>query len=286
VIAAQPLPGAGGHAWAAFKLVSPPGVARRRGSVLALAAVSLLLVLTSLHALLEAQGAQAALERELAHRERLAALGRVVAGVAHEVRNPLSAIKLRVELALDADDLGPRHTRELAVASEEIGRLDRLVADLLLVAGKSAGARSPVDLGELAARRAMLLEPWAAERGVQLVAGGSAPAEVDVDAVGRLVDNLLRNAVEASPVGARVEVCASSEGGSSLLSVLDEGDGVPDHHREELFEPFFTTKARGTGLGLPISRAVAAAHGGALAYRREGDRTCFSATFPAAPSPA
>ncbi len=237
-----------------------------------------------------AQNEKDVLAAELAAKERLAALGRVVAGVAHEVRNPLAAMRLRVDMALESGDLGPRHERELDVVSSEITRLDRLVSDLLLVAGQRSIERRQYDLGDLVAARVELLTPWAAERGVQLSVAGQASAEIDADSVARLIDNLVRNAVEASPEGGvvSIDVLPIDEGQGARVQiavrVFDEGEGVPPDHAAELFEPFFTLKPKGTGLGLAISRAIVAAHGGALAYRREGDRTCFEATFAAVPS--
>ncbi|MFT3775514.1 MAG: ATP-binding protein [Minicystis sp.] len=219
---------------------------------------------------------------ELSQRERLAALGRVVTGVAHEVRNPLASIKLRVDLGRNRAGTPPQLAQELSFVSEEITRLDRLVADLLVVAGRRNGPRVQTALGALVERRAALLKPWAEERGVRVEVSGDAVAEVDADAVARAVDNLVRNAVEASPAGgvARVEVGEDAAG--ARVRVLDHGAGVDEGRVSELFEPFFTTKPEGTGLGLALSRAIAATHGGALTYDRRGGVTAFELTLPRA----
>ena len=222
------------------------------------------------------------LSRELAQKERLAALGRVAAGVAHEVRNPLASIKLRLDLTAASPALAEPVRTAVRAASEEIARLDRLVADLLLVAGQKMGPRRPVELGELVRARALALQPWSAERRVELRVDGEGVADADPESVARAVDNVIRNAVEASPPGGQVRARVVATGAEVEVRVQDRGAGVPPARANELFEPFFTTKAEGTGLGLAISRAIARAHGGALRYRRAGDETHFSLTLPEA----
>jgi signal transduction histidine kinase len=213
----------------------------------------------------------------LAEERHLAALGRIASALAHEVRNPLAAIKLRVDLARES--AGAEATEDLAFVGREIERLDRLVTDLLVVARTRPRAPVRCDLGELAGERATLLDAWAAERGVSFLVRGSAHAVLDVDAVARAIDNLMRNAVEASPNGACVEIEVRDTGDGVELSVTDDGPGVGEAMLPRLFEPFSTTKPKGTGLGLALARAVALAHHGALDYRRtrsDRERTCFT----------
>jgi signal transduction histidine kinase len=225
-----------------------------------------------------AQEDRGRLMAELAEHERWAALGRVVAGVAHEVRNPLAAIKLRTDLADAASDLSPTLRDDLRLIGSEVTRLDRLVRDLLLLADRKPkpDARIRVDLGDLVARRASLLQPWAVERGVTVNTSGHGDASIDADAVTRAVDNLLKNAVEASPKGAAVTATVRDGDTSVRIAISDRGDGVVADKTSLVFEPFFTTKPTGTGLGLALSRAVAEAHEGALLYSREGGITVFA----------
>ena len=226
---------------------------------------------------------QERLQQKLAQQERLAALGRVAAGVAHEVRNPLASIKLRLDLAAARTALPPEVASAISHATTEIGRLDRLVADLLIVAGRATGPKRPASLGELAKSRVETLLPWARTRGVEVSCQGDARVEIDTDSVARSIDNLLRNAVEASAAGDGVDVMITSSGGVATLSVVDHGPGVAPEHALELFEPFFTTKPDGTGLGLPLSRAIARGHGGDVSYHRDAGTTRLDLVLPEAP---
>jgi signal transduction histidine kinase len=214
--------------------------------------------------------------RELSEHERWAALGRVVAGVAHEVRNPLAAIKLRADLAEATTDLSPALREDFALIGSEVARLDRLVRDLLLLTGRRSVARVDTDLAQLVQQRASLLGPWALGQHVELAVSGSGHATVDVDAMTRAVDNLVRNAVEASRPDGGVGITVVAGAEKVSIVVEDGGDGVPAEHAALLFEPFFTTKTGGTGLGLALSRSVAEAHGGTLRYERDAGSTRFS----------
>jgi signal transduction histidine kinase len=281
VVAAAPSDG--GTTWAAVLL--PPSAYLRpwRWIVIVLAVAVALLVASALRVawlFKNSVAAEERLQRELAQKDRLAALGRVAAGVAHEVRNPLASIKLRLDLTAASQPLTDEAKQSIVAASGEIARLDRLVSDLLLVAGKQPGPRAPVEMGALARSRAEALGPWAREREVAIVVGGRGGAVADAESVARALDNVLRNAVEASPPRSTVEVQVNAEAGAVQVNVEDRGAGVEAARAGELFEPFFTTKTDGTGLGLAISRAIARAHGGELTYARVGEVTRFQLSLP------
>jgi signal transduction histidine kinase len=323
-VGAAPLD-AGGFAWAATVMTPPRWTPILRIVGVLLGLTSLALVLASLHAISSvergATGLKASLaalskdlgapvprpsvrelsevadgiaslaselaraQAALADRERLALLGRVTAGLAHELRNPLASIKLQVDLACRRPDASPAVVDKLKDVVEEIARLDRLVNDLLTVAVRRTGPRQDTDVADLVRRRADLLQPLANDRRVRVEVRGHARTAIDRDAVARVIDNLVRNAIEASPEGARVGIEVTNGSAQTLLRVSDEGAGVPEEHRAELFEPFFTTKAGGVGLGLALARAVAMAHGGTLRYARQGATTVFELCLPEVQKP-
>jgi signal transduction histidine kinase len=284
---AAPTP-AGSFAWVVYTVRPPVFLWMWRVLLVSLTVATLLLVGTALGTVVSVRRGVDVLNASL-----VALAGdlaspvprpRAAAGVAHEVRNPLASIKLRVDLGRMRPDTPPQLAGELASVSEEITRLDRLVADLLMVAGRRICSRTSTSLGDLVEQRASLLAPWAGERGVRIQPSGKATCPLDADAVARALDNLVRNAVEASPTGEAVEVQVLDDDSSGArVRVLDRGGGVDDARVPELFEPFFTTKPDGTGLGLALSRAIAAAHGGTLTYARKDGVTCFELTFPRAP---
>lgn len=229
--------------------------------------------------LAHAQAHSHTLERSLAHQERLAGLGRVVAGVAHEVRNPLAAMKLRLE-AMARRPLDERSSRDVGVCLGELARLDEVVGALLLVSRKGPPVCEGISLGALARARAAALAPVAAARGVTVRVEGDADVRANASQLARVVDNLLRNAVEASPDGGVVRVSIEACDGACELRVCDGGDGVPAEHEGALFEPFFSLRAEGLGLGLFLSRSLLEAHGGTLRYARLDGLTVFTARLP------
>ncbi|MEZ4299496.1 MAG: HAMP domain-containing sensor histidine kinase [Polyangiaceae bacterium] len=268
--------------------------------------------------LANARDRELALERKVAHEARLGSLGRLVAGVAHEIRNPLTGIKLLLD-GMRRRELDRRTDRDVQTCLAEIARLGDIVTAFLGIARDARAERVEIDLAELCAERATAAAAMANSREITITCRGDARVIGERDAVVQIVDNLLRNAVEASPDGAEVEVVvargatgdaspaslgdgespASLGDGESLASlgdgaspassagarieVIDRGEGVPMHLADDLFEPFVTSKPGGTGLGLWISYTAATSRGGDLKYDRASDRTRFTLTLPSRP---
>ncbi len=235
--------------------------------------------------LAEAQERERGLMQDLSHRDRLSALGRVVAGVAHEIRNPLAGVKLKLDVLDRSRDTAPGVRADVRSCLEEIGRLDRIVQSFLVVARKSKRQVMPVALGPLVDERIRLLQAIATARAVEIHRDGDATALGDRDELARSFDNLLRNAVEASPPNRAVMARLSTAGDAVHVSIIDHGDGVPDDRRAELFEPFVTSKADGMGLGLWLSRSLLEADGGSLVYERVAGTTVFRVSLPVGSNP-
>jgi signal transduction histidine kinase len=197
------------------------------------------------------------LERELAERERLAALGRMAATVAHEIKNPLSAIKSIAQVMCEDEQLNHEYERDLRLIVGETDRLSQSVTQLLSFARKESAAEQPLSVDELLRSLVHLFQANAREQGVTLeceIKCDAVLAGKCVSALRDAVSNLLLNALQAMPSGGQVNLIADNVNGELAIVVEDSGSGVPDDLRERIWEPFFTTRQRGTGLGLAIVR--------------------------------
>lgn len=220
---------------------------------------------------------------KLVQAERLAALGQIATAVAHEIRNPLAAIRLTVQLmGEEAHDTRLREDCDMLM--REAARLELFLDDLLAFARPDPGVREPVDLAGVVADVCDLEQARADHLGVALTRAVAPELPRVLGDRRRLVQvcaNLMLNAIQAAGPGGRVEVRAAAESPGVALAVTDTGPGVPPEVADRLFTPFVTSKPNGTGLGLALSSRIAREHGGDLVYRREGDRTVFALTLPA-----
>lgn len=229
----------------------------------------------------ELQRAQEALVRS----ERLASVGRLAAGLAHELGNPLAAVRGYVELLGEEPALSPPNARAFVVrAQREVERMHELLRDLLDFARLDAHTLGPVRAGDLFADALRTVRPQASFRDV------AATTEVVGDVVlwgdaGRLhqvLVNLLLNAADAHATTLRLRAWVD---GDAHLSVADDGDGIAPEHLGRLFEPFFTTRppGKGTGLGLAIAQRILEQHGGRIDVQSApGEGTTFTLSLPAA----
>jgi signal transduction histidine kinase len=207
-------------------------------------------------------------ERAAFENEKLAAIGRLAAGIAHEVRNPLGVVRASASLVQEHFREGEDAHRACRFIVEETDRLDGLIASLLAFARPTALALRPVPVAQIVARAEGLARDVLPPRAAALVVRGTERLDetvtADPELVAQLLLGLVTNAAEAAGPGGSIELRARREDGGVVLAVADDGPGVAAADRERVFEPFFTTKERGTGLGLAMADRIARAHGGAL----------------------
>ncbi|MFN2531284.1 MAG: sensor histidine kinase [Pyrinomonadaceae bacterium] len=225
------------------------------------------------------------LERELAERERLAALGRMAATVAHEIKNPLSAIKSIAQVMREDENLSADYARDLSLIVGETDRLSQSVTQLLSFARKESPAEKSLNVDDLIRSIVGLFKATARERGIEVseeIRTGAELANNSVGPVRDAVSNLLLNALQAAPFGGKVSVLAFSRDGELQITVRDTGAGVPPELRERIWEPFFTTRQRGTGLGLAIVRKRMQDVGGtaSLGPAAKGEGAVFHLSLP------
>jgi len=234
------------------------------------------------------------MEGQLRHAERLASLGRLVAGVAHEVRNPLATIRLRVQMCRrDAADAKVKES--CFIALEEIERLNGIVNRLLNFARPIQLQLEPVDLRGLVQERIQSFEELALRRRVQLMTNlpnRNFLTLVDKDRMAQVFDNIIQNALEAmSEHGGTLSVTLAShtkkdeKTAGVSVEFQDTGKGMDSTVVGHVFDPFFTTKPSGTGLGLSISHELVRAHGGDIRIESaEGRGTNVRITIPSSPT--
>jgi two-component system, NtrC family, sensor histidine kinase HydH len=223
-------------------------------------------------------------KERLVQEERLAAVGRLASGVAHEIRNPVSAIVSALSTARGNALTASEREEMFDIAAKESRRLERLTTDLLTYARPRNPQKAPSSLDDTLGYVADVCRPRGNGRGVTIHAHSSSGLLADIDAtyVQQALVDLVMNAVEASPPEGRVDLRAGeNSNGSMRIEVENVGSCIPPASVARIFEPFFTTKPQGTGLGLAIARNIARAHGGDLVLSaNEPDRVCFTLTFP------
>ena len=220
----------------------------------------------------------------LIHTERLAAIGRMASHVTHEVRNPLSSIGLNVEMLADEVE-GAEAIALLRAIQLEIDRLTSITEEYLRLARLPAPHREAEDLGGLIDSVVAFLrrEMDAAQVTLDVKIDADLPyVAVDEAQIRQALLNLLKNAREAMPDGGVIRVRVELDGDEVRVIVADQGNGIDSKEREHIFDLFYTTKVGGTGLGLPLTQQIVAAHGGRITcVPAAGGGTAFEIHFPA-----
>ena len=206
-----------------------------------------------------------ALEEQIRQSEKLAAVGRLAAGIAHEVRNPLSSMRGLARFLGRNLDESSREAEYLKVMVEEIDRLNRVISGLLDFARPRQPEIAPIHLNEVARHTSDLITDDARHQGISVREDMSPLNPVvcaDRDQIIQAMLNVLLNALEAMPEGGRMTVMTQVENGEAVFAVEDTGPGISFQDRSKLLDPFYTTKKKGTGLGLAQVASILEAHGG------------------------
>jgi signal transduction histidine kinase len=224
------------------------------------------------------------LESTLRQQDRLAALGKVVAGVAHEIRNPLNALSLTLELLERRVRKGLATGDEAREAILEVERLERILSRLLAFGRPEMENRHVQNLQPLLERALRVVDDHSRRKGVRVTLVQPGPeqfrADVDALAIEQVLINLLLNAIDASPEGGVVQVQVAADARGVRIQVHDQGPAIPEGIRDHLFDPYFTTKESGTGLGLAVSREIVCHHGGSIDFDSGTSGTTFVLKLP------
>jgi two-component system, NtrC family, sensor histidine kinase HydH len=213
---------------------------------------------------------------QLRRADRLAALGELSAGVAHEIRNPLSSVKGSVEI-LEPEFPADHPKREfIEIIKEETERLNKIVSEFLKFARPPEPSVEPASINAILEATLTLIQNETEKAGIRVRADldpDLPPLTVDPNQIRQVFLNVLFNAIQAMPAGGRLEVCTRSRpsAGSVRVEVTDTGCGADPSMLERMFDPFFSTKAEGTGLGLSISHQLVEKHGGRISAHRNDE---------------
>jgi len=215
--------------------------------------------------------------------DRLSAIGQLAAGLAHEIRNPLSSIDGAAEVLEDAAGSEEVRRETLGIIRKECARLNRLLKSLLDFARPRHPERRGVEVAAVLDSVIELVR-HSAGKGIRLVR--DAPSDLpalfcDEEQIAQVVLNLTLNAAQAMPDGGEVHLSAERRDGGVVIRVRDQGTGIQDEHLDRLFDPFFTTKSTGTGLGLSVVHQIVTQHGGNVSIEKNPDKgMTFSVFFP------
>ncbi|MHC4607615.1 MAG: sensor histidine kinase [Planctomycetota bacterium] len=219
-------------------------------------------------------------QEDLIKSERLAVLGQMAAGVAHEIRNPLSSMKMTVQMLREE---APADRREpYDVILREIERLDLAVSELFSAAHPSRLRKEPVALSKLAGEVLALLQAQLDHLSVTVERKmeSDSAVEADPNVFKRALMNIVLNGAQSMPQGGALMVGTSEADGRVRFWVRDGGPGVPGASRERMFEPFFTTKEGGVGLGLAVTKRIVEDHGGSVGFETSDDGATFWIELP------
>ncbi len=220
---------------------------------------------------------------ELKRKDRLAALGEMAAGIAHEIRTPLSAIKGAAQL-IDPSANSFENREFLDMIVEEVNRLNNVITEFLNYAKPFVKKTEEVDVSEAVAQAIWMINMKGVPSDIQFINNidGDIPLiEGDADMIKQVIVNLINNAVEAMPDGGSITLSSAQNRDSMSIIIRDTGPGIDSEKADRIFDPFFTTKQGGTGLGLSICHKIMELHGGAISVENADESgAIFTVSFP------
>lgn len=222
--------------------------------------------------------------RASAAAEKMSAVAQIATGVAHELRNPLTAVKMLVQTQREQPKVSDQLAEDLTIIEDEIRRMERSIQTFLDFAKPQAPARRPIDPTDVVRRTFSLIEPRARNQKVtlkRLEPGKPLLIEADGEQLLQLIYNLCLNALDAMPDGGSLVVDTQQVDQTVRLSVRDTGPGIEPRVLARLFQPFVTSKETGVGIGLVICKRIADAHRGRLRGENLDDGACFTVELPA-----
>jgi PAS domain S-box-containing protein len=225
------------------------------------------------------------IENELELSRRLAAIGRLTSGVAHEVKNPINAIVVHLEILKNKlQEVAPDAQRHMDIIGNEIRRLDRVVQTLVDFTRPVDLKLGPTDLRKLTEDVALLAGPEALSHNVKLeftALAPSLPVYVDADLFKQAILNIVLNGVQAMADGGTLKMIARKTESAAIIEISDQGHGIPKEIQDKIFNLYFTTKKAGSGIGLAMTYRVLQLHNGALEFETEqGKGTTFRLQVP------
>lgn len=238
--------------------------------------------------LLRARERMEAANRKLVQAEKLASIGRLSATIAHEIRNPLTSVKLNIQRIAESEHLDEIEREHLGICQEGVGQIEKFIKELLEFTRVPNLARERFPVEQVLEGSLKMLKDAFRQKSVKVersFAQGLPPANIDGDKMRQVFLNLLRNAFEAVEEGGRISIVLGSVGepggGMYVVRISDNGCGIPEKDRENIFEPFFTTKSSGFGLGLANARKIVEQHGGTIkVVAKRGKGSAFVVTLP------
>jgi len=222
----------------------------------------------------------------LVQSEKLASLGKLAAGIAHEINNPLTSILINTHLMLEKLEKKDEFQESLSLIADETSRCSQIIKGLLEFARQTPPQKVSTQINDLIDRTTQLLENQASFQNIRIVKDldlALPPIKLDKSKIQQVFWNLMLNSCQAMPKGGQLLISSKLSADKNYIEVrfIDNGVGIPKENITKLFDPFFTTKGSGTGLGLAVSYGIIQQHNGKVEVKSEiGLGTVFTLSFP------